>query len=61
MDAFKVCLLKIRFIFQAGANMIVSGSAVVKSDKPKEVIDSLRATTEKWIKINFEASQWPFS
>jgi len=41
--------------------MIVSGSAVVKSDKPKEVIDSLRASTEKWIKINLEASQWPFS
>ncbi|KAL9968273.1 hypothetical protein ACROYT_G026626 [Oculina patagonica] len=41
---------------QAGANMIVSGSAVVKSDKPKEVMDSLRATTEKWIKINHEAS-----
>ena len=49
------------FIFQAGANMIVSGSAVVKSDKPKEVIDSLRATTEKWIKINFEASQCLYS
>lgn len=46
---------------QSGANMIVSGSAVVKSDKPKVVIDSLRATTEKWIKINFEASQRPYS
>lgn len=32
--------------------MIVSGSAVIKSDKPKEVIDTLRAVTEKWIKIN---------
>ena len=61
MDSFGVCLFNIRFIFQAGANMIVSGSAVVKSDKPKEVIDSLRATTEKWIKINFEASQCSYS
>lgn len=42
---------------QAGANMIVSGSAVVKSDKPKEVMDTLREVTEKWIKINSEASQ----
>lgn len=42
---------------QAGANMIVSGSAVVKSDKPKEVMDTLREVTEKWIKINHEASQ----
>ena len=38
--------------------MIVSGSAIIKSDKPKEVIDALRATTEKWIKINSDASQW---
>lgn len=38
--------------------MIVSGSAIIKSDKPKEVIDALRATTEKWIKINSEGSQW---
>ena len=38
--------------------MIVSGSIIVKSDKPKEVIDALRAITEKWIKINSEASQW---
>jgi len=37
--------------------MIVSGSAVVKSDKPKEVIDTLRAVTEEWIKINSEATQ----
>lgn len=35
--------------------MIVSGSAVIKSDKPKEVIDTLRAVTEKWIKINNKA------
>ena len=38
--------------------MIVSGSVIVKSDKPKEVMDALRATTEKWIKINSETSQW---
>jgi len=57
MDSFEIYLFNVRFIFQAGANMIVSGSAVIKSDKPKEVIDSLRATTEKWIKINYEASQ----
>ena len=37
--------------------MIVSGSAVVKSDKPKEVMDTLREVTEKWIKINSAAIQ----
>ena len=37
--------------------MIVSGSAVVKSNKPKEVMNTLREVTEKWIKINSEASQ----
>lgn len=37
--------------------MIVSGSAVVKSDKPKEVMDNLKAVTEKWIKINYEGSK----
>ena len=37
--------------------MIVSGSAVIKSDKPKEVIDTLRGVTEKWIKINSEEGQ----
>ena len=37
--------------------MIVSGSAVIKTDKPKEVIDTLRAVTEKWIKINSEGTQ----
>lgn len=35
--------------------MIVSGSAIIKSDEPKEVIDKLRAVTEKWIRINNEA------
>lgn len=42
---------------QVDANVIVSGSVIVKSDKPKEVMDALRATTEKWIKINSETSQ----
>ena len=37
--------------------MIVSGSAVVKSDKPREVMDTLREVTEKWIKINSAAIQ----
>ena len=37
---------------QAGANMIVSGSAVVSSPDPKSVIDNLRAITEKWITHN---------
>ena len=34
--------------------MIVSGSAVVKSDDPKQVMAILRETTEKWININDE-------
>lgn len=42
---------------KAGANMIVSGSAVVKSDDPKQVIAILRERTEKWIKNNNEAEQ----
>lgn len=33
---------------KAGANMIVSGSAVVKSSDPKAVIDQLRAAVNKW-------------
>lgn len=37
---------------QAGANMIVSGSAVVNSPNPKDVMDNLRSVTEKWIKVN---------
>ncbi|XP_020906064.1 ribulose-phosphate 3-epimerase [Exaiptasia diaphana] len=42
---------------RAGANMIVSGSAVVKSDNPKQVIALLRERTEKWIKENYEAER----
>jgi hypothetical protein len=37
--------------------MIVSGSAVVKSDNPREVIAILREKTEKWIKENYEAER----
>ena len=37
------------FLFQAGANMIVSGTAVVKSDDPKRVITQLRSGIEKYI------------
>lgn len=37
---------------EAGANMIVSGSAVVKSTDPKSVIDTLRASVVKWLKLN---------
>lgn len=44
--------LTIEAAAQVDANVIVSGSVIVKSDKPKEVMDALRATTEKWIKIN---------
>ncbi|XP_065883293.1 ribulose-phosphate 3-epimerase-like [Dysidea avara] len=38
---------------KAGANMIVSGSAVVKSDDPKTVIMQLRTVVESWI------PKWP--
>ena len=34
---------------QAGANMIVSGSAIVSSHDPKNVIDQLRSTVNKWL------------
>ena len=36
---------------QAGANMIVSGSAVVKSSEPAKVIKQLRESVEKCLKI----------
>lgn len=49
--------LTIEAAAQVDANVIVSGSVIVKSDKPKEVMDALRATSEKWIKINSETSQ----
>ena len=35
------------FLFQAGANMIVSGTAVVRSDNPKETILYLRRAVEE--------------
>ena len=34
---------------QAGANMIVSGSAVVKSPEPDKVIQLLRSTVQKYL------------
>ncbi|PIK46869.1 putative ribulose-phosphate 3-epimerase-like [Apostichopus japonicus] len=34
---------------EAGANMIVSGSAVVKSDNPKQVMDNMRGCVREWI------------
>ncbi|PIK54636.1 putative ribulose-phosphate 3-epimerase-like [Apostichopus japonicus] len=34
---------------KAGANMIVSGSAVVKSDNPKQVMDNMRGCVREWI------------
>lgn len=42
-------------IFQAGANMIVSGTAVVKSDNPRETINYLRRAVDEAIqKSNLE-------
>ncbi len=44
-----------RDFFQAGANMIVSGTAVVKSDNPRETINYLRRTVDEAIqKCNLE-------
>ena len=37
-------------MFQAGANMIVSGTAVVKSDNPKQTILELREAVQKRLK-----------
>ena len=34
-------------VFQAGANMIVSGSAVVKSPQPADVISQLKQAVQK--------------
>lgn len=41
--------------FQAGANMIVSGTAVVKSDNPKEVMDTLRKSVQSEIEKRFNS------
>ncbi|XP_003384884.1 PREDICTED: ribulose-phosphate 3-epimerase-like [Amphimedon queenslandica] len=43
-----VGLSTIEEVAKAGANMIVSGSAIVKSSDPKSVIDQLRAAVNKW-------------
>lgn len=42
--------ISIIFCLQAGANMIVSGTAVVKSDTPTETIALLRAAVEESIR-----------
>ncbi|XP_065843277.1 ribulose-phosphate 3-epimerase-like [Oscarella lobularis] len=34
---------------QAGANLIVAGTAVMKSDNPKDVIQQLRDSVNKWL------------
>ncbi len=36
---------------EAGANMIVSGTAVVRADKPGEVIRRLRSAVDKEIRL----------
>ena len=36
-------------VFQAGANLIVSGTAVVKSDNPKQAMDAMREAVAKGI------------
>ena len=36
-------------LFQAGANLIVSGTAVVKSDNPKQAMDAMREAVAKRI------------
>lgn len=45
------------WVFQAGANMIVSGSAVVKSDNPRQVIAIMKEKIDKWLKGNCEAER----
>ncbi|XP_031566761.1 ribulose-phosphate 3-epimerase-like [Actinia tenebrosa] len=52
-----VGLSTIEAVGKAGANMIVSGSAVVKSDNPRQVIAVMRDTIEKWLKGNYEAER----
>ncbi|XP_792810.1 ribulose-phosphate 3-epimerase [Strongylocentrotus purpuratus] len=50
-----VGLSTIDAVAEAGANMIVSGSAIMKSDNPKQVIQSLRGSVQDAIqKANLE-------
>ena len=44
-----VCGLEL--CLQAGANMIVSGSAVVKNDNPSQVISTLREAVESALSV----------
>ena len=37
---------------QAGANMIVSSTAVVRSPDPQKVITELRTSIEKWLQVH---------
>ena len=51
----KPCRQFIIPMFQAGANMIVSGSAVMKSDNPRQVIGYMRQAVDDAIsKANLE-------
>ncbi|CAB4033691.1 ribulose-phosphate 3-epimerase-like, partial [Paramuricea clavata] len=38
---------------EAGANMIVSGSAIISSKEPQQVISVLKESVNKWIDINW--------
>lgn len=40
------------YFFQAGANMIVSGTAVIQAENPPQVIKLLKESVNKW--INFK-------